>query len=104
MSAAMAPTTAAAMQSVSPDKAGVGSAVLNSARQVGGSLGIAIMGAIVAASVKTGGGSPVGFLDGFHHALVTAAGLTLLGAVVAALTLGGRPQREPERAPVLAEA
>jgi EmrB/QacA subfamily drug resistance transporter len=104
MSAAMAPTTAAAMQSVSPDKAGVGSAVLNSARQVGGSLGIAIMGAIVAASVKTGGGSPVGFLEGFHHALVTAAGLTLLGAVVAALTLGGRPQREPERAPVLAEA
>ena len=30
------------------DKAGVGSAVLNSARQVGGSLGIAVMGAIVA--------------------------------------------------------
>ena len=104
MSAAMAPTTAAAMQSVSPDKAGVGSAVLNSARQVGGSLGIAIMGAIVAASVKTGGGNPAAFLDGFHHALVTAAGLTLLGAVVAALTLGGRPQREAERAPVLVEA
>ena len=30
------------------DKAGVGSGVLNSFRQVGGSLGIAIMGAIVA--------------------------------------------------------
>jgi EmrB/QacA subfamily drug resistance transporter len=104
MSLAMAPTTAAAMQSVSPDKAGVGSAVLNSARQVGGSLGIAIMGAIVAASVKTGGRNPAAFLDGFHHALVTAAALTLLGAVVAALTLGGRPQREPERAPVLVEA
>src|SRR5580765_6993688 len=104
MSAAMAPTTAAAMQSVSPDKAGVGSAVLNSARQVGGSLGIAIMGAIVAASVKSGGGNPAAFLDGFHHALVTAAALTLLGAAVAALTLGGRPQREPERAPVLVEA
>ena len=104
MSAAMAPTTAAAMQSVSPDKAGVGSAVLNSARQVGGSLGIAIMGAIVAASVKTGGRNPAAFVDGFHHALVTAAALTLLGAVVAALTLGGRPQREPERAPALVEA
>src|SRR3954451_14199089 len=50
MSLAMAPTTAAAMSSVPPDKAGVGSAVLNSMRQVGGSLGIAIMGAIVAAS------------------------------------------------------
>ena len=56
MSLAMAPTTAAAMQSVSPDKAGVGSAVLNSMRQVGGSLGIAIMGAIVAASVSARGG------------------------------------------------
>jgi EmrB/QacA subfamily drug resistance transporter len=104
MSLAMAPTTAAAMQSVSPDKAGVGSAVLNSMRQVGGSLGIAIMGAIVASSAKSGGGTLAAFLDGFHHALVTAAGLTLLGAAVAALTLGGRPQREPERAPALVEA
>ena len=58
MSAAMAPTTAAAMQSVRPDKAGVGSAVLNSVRQVGGSLGIAIMGAIVAASATTGRAGP----------------------------------------------
>ena len=53
MSLAMAPTTAAAMSSVRPDKAGVGSAVLNSMRQVGGSLGIAIMGAIVAAGVAS---------------------------------------------------
>src|SRR5256714_1065245 len=41
----MAPTTAAAMASVPVDKAGVGSAVINSMRQVGGSLGIAIIGA-----------------------------------------------------------
>ena len=52
MSLAMTPTTAAAMGSVPVDKAGVGSAVLNSMRQVGGSLGIALMGAIVAASVS----------------------------------------------------
>ena len=44
----MTPVTAAAMSAVPVDKAGVGSAVLNSARQVGGSLGIAVMGAIVA--------------------------------------------------------
>ena len=50
MALTMTPTTAAAMGSVAVDKAGVGSAVLNSMRQVGGSLGIAIMGAIVAAS------------------------------------------------------
>ena len=51
MGLTMTPTTAAAMGSVAVDKAGVGSAVLNSMRQVGGALGIAIMGAIVAASV-----------------------------------------------------
>jgi EmrB/QacA subfamily drug resistance transporter len=106
MAAAMAPTTAAAMQSVQADKAGVGSAVLNSARQVGGSLGIAIMGAIVAASATPGESNPVDFLHGFHHALVTAAVLTVLGAVVAAFTLTGRrPRRDTQadRAAALAE-
>jgi sugar phosphate permease len=91
------------MHSVRPDKAGVGSAVLNSARQVGGSLGIAIMGAIVAASAAPGQADPADFLRGFHHALVTAAVLTVLGALVAAFTLGGRPRREPERAAAFAE-
>ena len=55
MALAMTPTTAAAMGSVPVDKAGVGSAVLNSSRQVGGSLGIAIMGAIVAARRASAG-------------------------------------------------
>ncbi len=45
MALTMTPTTAAAMASVRRDKAGVGSAVLNTMRQVGGSLGIAVMGA-----------------------------------------------------------
>jgi EmrB/QacA subfamily drug resistance transporter len=97
MAAAMAPTTAAAMHAVSADKAGVGSAVLNSMRQVGGSLGIAIMGAIVAASATPGQSSPADFLNGFHHALMTAAVLTVLGAVVAAFTLTSRrPRRDAQ--------
>ena len=103
MSAAMAPVTAAAMQSVRPDKAGVGSAVLNSMRQVGGSMGIAIMGAIVAASTTAGRPDPTGFLHGFHHALEVAAGLTLLGAVIAFLTLPKAP-REHGREAAVAEA
>jgi len=53
MALAMAPTTATAMHAVPVDKAGVGSAVLNSMRQVGGSLGIALMGAIVASYVHS---------------------------------------------------
>ena len=100
MSAAMAPVTAAAMGSVPPDKAGVGSAVLNSMRQVGGSLGIAIMGAIVAASATPGRPNPVAFVHGFHHALEVAAALAIVGAVIAALTLRRvhHPEPEPQRA------
>ena len=91
MGVAMAPVTAAAMSSVRADKAGVGSAVLNSMRQVGGSLGIAIMGAIVASGVSNGLAAgdprPVAFLNGFHHALEVAAAMAIVGAVIAALTL-----------------
>src|SRR5581483_11673927 len=70
MGITMTPVTAAAMSSVAVDKAGVGSAVLNSMRQVGGSLGIAVMGAIVAhataTSLAAGDTPPVAFLHGFH--------------------------------------
>jgi predicted MFS family arabinose efflux permease len=103
MALAMTPTTAAAMGSVTVDKAGVGSAVLNSMRQIGGSLGIAIMGAIVASSLDAPARSREGaaqFVEGFQHALVVAAGIAFAAAVVAVLTV--RKVRPPEAA--LAEA
>ena len=82
-----------------PDKAGVGSAVLNSMRQVGGSLGIAIMGAIVAASATPGVRNPSAFIDGFHHALLTAAGLTVARRPGRRLDArAARARHEPERA------
>jgi MFS family permease len=91
MSSAMAPVTAAAMSSVRPDKAGVGSAVLNSMRQVGGSLGIAIMGAIVASGAKSaasaGASRPEAFVHGFHHGLYAAGAIAIAGALIAASTL-----------------
>jgi EmrB/QacA subfamily drug resistance transporter len=90
MATAMTPTTAAAMGSVSVDKAGVGSAVLNSMRQVGGSLGIAIMGAVVAhyvGGVRGAGGDPQQFIPGFHRALELAAVFAFTGAVVAVATI-----------------
>ena len=108
MGVSMAPTTAAAMHSVRADKAGVGSAVLNSMRQIGGSLGIAVMGAIVAASVPGAAGArqPVDFLNGFHHALETGSIITIAGAVVAAATLHharSRPQQQQAGEPAFPE-
>jgi EmrB/QacA subfamily drug resistance transporter len=107
MSAAMAPTTAAAMASVRPDKAGVGSAVLNSMRQVGGSLGIAVMGAIVASGVSSslhaGDPRPVAFVNGFHHALEVSTIIAVAGAVIAFATLRHarhRPQTSEAQVPI----
>jgi hypothetical protein len=96
------------MSSVRPEKAGVGSAVLNSMRQVGGSLGIAVMGAIVASGISSSRASghpqPIAFLNGFHHALDVGAVIALAGAVVAALTLHHTHHARRAEAPVQVEA
>jgi EmrB/QacA subfamily drug resistance transporter len=89
MGLTMTPLTAAAMSAVAVDKAGVGSAVLNSARQVGGSLGIAVMGAIVAAGSD--------YLTGFHDALRVGSLLLLVGAVISVLAV--RKIEHPHPAP-----
>ncbi len=87
MGLTMTPITAAAMSAVAIDKAGVGSAVLNSARQVGGSLGIAAMGAIVAGASD--------YLTGFHDALRVGGVLCVAGAAVAVLAIRKIEHRQP---------
>jgi EmrB/QacA subfamily drug resistance transporter len=97
MSLTMTPTAAAATRAVPVEKSGVGSAVLNAMRQVGGSVGIALMGAIVAAQAK--GKPPVeGFMAGFESALLVAALIALAGAVVAFALV--RQEAGQESAPV----
>ena len=96
MSLTMTPSAAAATRNVPVDKAGVGAAVLNASRQVGGSLGIAIMGAIVA--FEAGGRrTPEAFIDGFQSALLVAAAIASAGAVVAFVLV--RPHEGAGRAP-----
>ncbi|MBV9879756.1 MAG: MFS transporter [Gemmatirosa sp.] len=91
MGSTMTPVTAAAMSAVAVDKAGIGSAVLNSARQVGGSLGIAVMGAIVASttasSLRAGDTPQVAYLHGFHDSLRVGSLICLVGAVIAVVAI-----------------
>ena len=99
MGLTMAPTTAAAVGSVPVDKAGVGSAVINAMRQVGGSLGIAVMGTLVATSVTVGQlnpSYPAQFVEGYHRALYAGAAILLGGAVLAVLTVRPTRRLEPE--------
>ena len=91
MASTMTPMTAAALSSVPVDKAGVGSGMLNTFRQVGGSLGIAVMGAILAsgsnAALSGGATQQDAFIDGLHNALYTAALIAFAGALTAFVTV-----------------
>jgi len=94
ISLTMTPSTAAATRSVPVEKAGVGAAVLNAFRQVGGSIGIALMGAIMA-SRAGGAETPEAFMRGFEAALLTASVIAFVGAVVAAALVRSHHARRP---------
>jgi EmrB/QacA subfamily drug resistance transporter len=99
ISLVMTPSAAAAVRALPVDKAGVGSAVLNAFRQVGGSMGIAVIGAIVAHEVGDLRGPAVFrqkelFVDGFSTALTVAALIAVLGAVVSFVLVRAH-DREP---------
>jgi len=71
------------MNTVPPAEVGKASGVFNTARQLGGVFGIAIIAAVFAANGSYA--SPSSFRDGVGPALGVAAGLSLLGAVAGAL-------------------
>jgi EmrB/QacA subfamily drug resistance transporter len=121
MGAAMTPATAAITEALPAGQQGVGSALNDLSREVGGALGIAVIGSIVTAiyranlqlaSVPAGladkargsfalaihAGGPVGataataFTDGIHTGLLCAAGAALLAAIAVAVLLTGDPR------------
>jgi EmrB/QacA subfamily drug resistance transporter len=97
MALTMSPMTSVAMASVPIDKAGVGSGVLNSFRQVGGSMGIAVMGAILASYLSAAPGTELAkqqFVDGLHAALLVSACITFVGAIVAVTLVRTSPAVE----------
>ncbi len=100
MALTMSPMTSAAMGAVPLDKAGVGSGVLNSFRQVGGSLGIALMGAILASYIHHPARTAAGaqdFVNGLHAALLVSAGIAFVAALVAVLAVRKRAHAAHEQ-------
>ncbi len=90
----MSPMTSAAMNAVAVEKAGIASGVLSMFRMVGGSLGVAVSGAIFQASAGTSfeAAGPQHFVDGLSNAMLVSAAVTLIGAVIAAATIRGKPK------------
>jgi DHA2 family methylenomycin A resistance protein-like MFS transporter len=77
MGLAVPAMTTSILASVPGGQAGTASAVLNTARQVGGALGVAVYGAMVAA------GTPAMAMAGLRTALAVSAALLLTAAAIA---------------------
>ena len=88
--ALMVPTmTNVALSSVDATRAGIASGVLNTARQVGGLLGVAVFGYLVRYTWQQA------FMQGMHWSIGMAVMLLLGGSVICWLWLGAENQPEP---------
>jgi MFS family permease len=85
----MSPMTSAAMNAVAVEKAGIASGVLSMFRMIGGSLGVAVTGAIFQGSVGANfsEASPQQFVDALGHAMSICAVVAALGAVIGATAI-----------------
>jgi EmrB/QacA subfamily drug resistance transporter len=88
MGAVMAPATESIMSVVPREKAGAGAAVNNSVRQVGGALGVAILGSVLAAAYSADLGDAVDALPAAGRA---EAGQSIVGTLqaIAQVRAGG---------------
>jgi EmrB/QacA subfamily drug resistance transporter len=92
----MSPMTAAAMNAVAVEKAGIASGVLSMFRMVGGSLGVAVTGAIFQGAVgNPATATPTEFVDALGYAMSISAAVALGGAVVGAVAIRARHRAIP---------
>jgi len=96
LSTAMVPAFSVATHGVDPREAGVASATVNAAQQVGASLGVAVLNTIAAtATAAYLGPRTEAVLHGFAQATGWGAAIMVLSAVVAALLVRApRPSRQ----------
>jgi EmrB/QacA subfamily drug resistance transporter len=81
------PVTIIAVAGVTHYEAGMASGLINTAQQVGGALGLAVLSAVAAArTAAVGGGTgPAALTEGFQSAFAVGAGFAAFGVVLALL-------------------
>ena len=93
ISCVMVAAFSTATQGIDPREAGIASATVNTAQQVGGSLGTALLNAVaIAASAGFVGTRPAAIVHGFAVAAEVGVVVLVAGAISAALLItSGRP-------------
>lgn len=99
MALAFIPSLGTAIQSAKPEEGGLASGIVNTAYQVGSALGLAAMTAVASAQGADQLGDPAALTDGYSAAFLGAAGIAVIGAVLAAVLLRTpAPQAPPDPA------
>ena len=94
ISSLMVPAFSIATRGVDPREAGVASATVNTAQQVGASLGTALLNTVAtSATAGFAGVRTVALVHGFSVATAWGAGILLLAAITAGILINSRPSR-----------
>jgi EmrB/QacA subfamily drug resistance transporter len=107
MAFSFVPVTIASLTGVERSEAGVASGLINTSRQIGGAIGLALASTIAATSTSNyvndhsvSALSPVALDHGFQTALYTLGGLLLVGALIAVALVRSTPNQLAQVEPV----